>query len=104
VHGKRDTDSFLGTKPGASLFWKVGYGNETPAEMPKPLHVGQRVTARHPVTRHLHDGDVLTVAPNCYRCACCLLRSCSSTRLLCPGTLPDMQHVHILFERPAPVL
>lgn len=46
---------------------EVGYGNETPAEMPKPLHVGQRVTARHPITRHLHDGDVLTVAPNCYR-------------------------------------
>ncbi len=42
-------------------------GNETPAEMPKPLYVGQRVMARHPITRHLHDGDVLTVAPNCYR-------------------------------------
>ncbi len=46
---------------------QVGYGNETPAEMPKPLYVGQRVMARHPITRHLHDGDVLTVAPNCYR-------------------------------------
>jgi len=29
--------------------------------------VSQRVTARHPVTRQLHDGDVLTVAPSCYR-------------------------------------
>ena len=57
----------------------MGYGNETPAEMPKPLHVGQRVTARHPVTRHLHDGDVLTVAPNCYRCACCILLSFACT-------------------------
>jgi hypothetical protein len=28
---------------------------------PLPLHVGQRVTARHPRTRNIHDGQVLTV-------------------------------------------
>lgn len=31
---------------------------------PPPL---QRVVARHPSTRQLHDGSVLTVAHNCYR-------------------------------------
>lgn len=35
--------------------------------MPRPLGVGQRVVARHPSTRALHDGSVLTVAHNCYR-------------------------------------
>lgn len=46
---------------------QVGYGNETPADMPRPLTVGQRVTGRHPLTRQIHDGTVLTVAPNAYR-------------------------------------
>ncbi len=64
-----------GTDASKSLFsaqWvrhrQVGYGNETPAEMPRPLTVGQRVTARHPLTRQIHDGDVLTVAADTYRC------------------------------------
>lgn len=35
--------------------------------LPRPLGVGQRVVARHPSTRQLHDGSVLTVAHNCYR-------------------------------------
>lgn len=35
--------------------------------LPRPLGVGQRVVARHPVSRQLHDGSVLTVASNCYR-------------------------------------
>jgi hypothetical protein len=38
-------------------------------ELPRALGVGQRVTARHPATRQLHDGSVLTVAADCYRCA-----------------------------------
>ena len=46
----------------------VGYNGEVPSEVPRQLSVSQRVTARHPVTRQLHDGDVLTIAPNCYRC------------------------------------
>ena len=29
--------------------------------------VGQRVTARHPVTRQLHDGDILTTGHSLYR-------------------------------------
>ena len=35
-----------------------------------PVHVvqvGQRVTARHPVTRQLHDGDILTTGGAYYR-------------------------------------
>jgi len=35
--------------------------------LPRPLTVGQRVAARHPATRQLHDGSVLTVAHNTYR-------------------------------------
>ena len=35
--------------------------SEIPADMPRPLVVGQRVTARHPVTRQIHDGSILTV-------------------------------------------
>ena len=34
--------------------------------LPRPLGVGQRVVARHPATRQLHDGSVLTAAHNCY--------------------------------------
>jgi hypothetical protein len=48
---------------------EVGYNGELPADLPRQLTVSQRVTARHPVTRQLHDGDILTVAANCYRCA-----------------------------------
>ncbi|KAK9835338.1 hypothetical protein WJX81_003256 [Elliptochloris bilobata] len=46
---------------------QLGYGREVPPDYPRQLQVSQRVTARHPVTRQLHDGDVLTVAPSCYR-------------------------------------
>ncbi|KAK9868217.1 hypothetical protein WJX84_002502 [Apatococcus fuscideae] len=46
---------------------EVGLGNETPADLPKPLWVGQAVTARHPITRQIHEGSVLTVNPNHYR-------------------------------------
>lgn len=38
-----------------------------PADVPQQLRVGQRVTARHPVTRQLHEGRVLTVEGACYR-------------------------------------
>lgn len=37
------------------------------ALLPRALAVGQRVIARHPATRQLHDGSVLTAAPNNYR-------------------------------------
>ena len=37
-------------------------GNAPSAEMmPRPLMVGQRVTARHPATGQIHDGSILTV-------------------------------------------
>ena len=49
-------------------YQEVGYNSEVPADFPRQLTVSQRVTARHPVTRQLHDGDVLTIAPDCYRC------------------------------------
>ena len=42
-------------------------GAELPSDVPKQLQVGSRVTARHPLTRQLHDGDVLTVNYNSYR-------------------------------------
>lgn len=46
---------------------KSNYNTDIPAALPRQLTVSQRVTARHPVTRQLHDGDVLTIAPDCYR-------------------------------------
>lgn len=46
---------------------EVGLGNETPADLPKPLWVGQAITARHPITRQIHEGSILTVNPNHYR-------------------------------------
>lgn len=46
---------------------EVGYGAHIPEDLPRQLQVGQRVTARHPVTRQIHDGDVLTTAPKYYR-------------------------------------
>ena len=48
---------------------EVGVGMEVPPELPRPLRVGQEVTARHPLTRQLHDGVILTVKGNKYRCA-----------------------------------
>ena len=47
---------------------KSSYNTDIPAALPRQLTVSQRVTARHPVTRQLHDGDILTIAPDCYRC------------------------------------
>jgi hypothetical protein len=35
--------------------------SEIPVDMPRPLVVGQRVTARHPATCQIHDGSILTV-------------------------------------------
>ncbi len=46
---------------------KSSFNTDIPAALPRQLTVSQRVTARHPVTRQLHDGDVLTIAPDCYR-------------------------------------
>lgn len=46
---------------------EVGYGAQIPNDLPRQLQVGQRVTARHPVTRQIHDGDILTTAPKYYR-------------------------------------
>lgn len=62
---------------------EIGPGSELPAEYPPQLQVGQKVVARHPVTRHLHDGDVLTVTPNSYRCQS--LGCCTIPALLCPA-------------------
>ncbi|KAF8062087.1 UBE2T [Scenedesmus sp. PABB004] len=44
-----------------------GVGNEVPPDMPRPLRVGQGVVARHPATRSLHDGIILTIKPRQYR-------------------------------------
>lgn len=60
---------------------EVGYNGEVPPGLPRQLMVSQRVTARHPVTRQLHDGDVLTIAPNCYR----------SPPRACPAVLDPIQ-------------
>lgn len=46
---------------------EVGPGMEVPADMPRPLRVSQQVTARHPITRHLHDGFILTTKASKYR-------------------------------------
>lgn len=40
---------------------------EVPPELPRPLKVGQAVVARHPITRQLHDGIILTIKSNKYR-------------------------------------
>ena len=45
---------------------------EIGAELPRQLRVGQHVTARHPVTRQLHDGTILTVKGSKYRWALCI--------------------------------
>lgn len=50
-----------------SLYAEAGPAIELPLEYPPQLQVGQKVVARHPVTRQLHDGDVLTVTANSYR-------------------------------------
>jgi hypothetical protein len=38
-----------------------------PPGAPRPLRVGQAVVARHPVTKRLADGIILTTQPNRYR-------------------------------------
>lgn len=38
-----------------------------PADLSRPLFVGQHVIAVHPRTREIHDGVVLTVDHNTYR-------------------------------------
>ena len=41
---------------------EVGVGQqEVPEELPRPLRVQQQVVARHPVTRQLHDGIILSI-------------------------------------------
>ncbi|GAX80922.1 hypothetical protein CEUSTIGMA_g8357.t1 [Chlamydomonas eustigma] len=44
-----------------------GSGLEVPAELPRPLRVGQAVVARHPGVKALHDGTILTVNGSKYR-------------------------------------
>jgi len=46
---------------------EVGVGHEVPSELPRPLRVGQLVVARHPISRQLHDGVILTVQGSKYR-------------------------------------
>ena len=46
---------------------EVGMGLELPAELPRQLRVGQEVTARHPTSRLLHDGVILTAKHNKYK-------------------------------------
>jgi len=46
---------------------ELGRGVDLPVAYPRQLQVGQKAVARHPVTRQLHDGDVLTVTSNSYR-------------------------------------
>jgi hypothetical protein len=45
----------------------AGLGMEVPAELPRPLKVAQAVVARHPGTRSLHDGIILTIKSSKYR-------------------------------------
>mmetsp|Transcript_10942 Transcript_10942/g.27613 ORF Transcript_10942/g.27613 Transcript_10942/m.27613 type:complete len:992 (-) Transcript_10942:55-3030(-) len=44
-----------------SYFKEKDPSSEVPPGFPRPLVVGQRVTARHPVTSQIHDGSILTV-------------------------------------------
>lgn len=46
---------------------EVGLGMEVPPVFPRPLRVGQPVVARHPASRQLHDGIVLTAQRAQYR-------------------------------------
>lgn len=50
-----------------SSYEAAGVGSEVSPDLPRPLKVGQAVVARHPVTRGLHDGIILTIKPNKYR-------------------------------------
>ncbi|GLC49109.1 hypothetical protein PLESTB_000183400 [Pleodorina starrii] len=46
---------------------EVALGMEVSHELPRQLRVGQEVTARHPYSRQLYDGVILTVKGNKYR-------------------------------------
>ncbi|KAG2443833.1 hypothetical protein HXX76_002176 [Chlamydomonas incerta] len=46
---------------------EVGMGLELPAELPRPLRVGQEVAARHPTSRQVHEGVILTAKHNKYK-------------------------------------
>lgn len=43
---------------------RIGHRDGLATDLPRPLTVGQRVTARHPKTKEIHDGSVLTVDRN----------------------------------------
>lgn len=66
------------------------------AELPRAVSVGQRVTARHPITRQLHDGGVLTAAHDCYRWACraSVGGGCWVVWCLCAGALGQRTLLH----------
>lgn len=40
---------------------RTGLREGLPADLARPLTVGQKVIARHPKTREIHDGSILTV-------------------------------------------
>lgn len=40
---------------------RTGFREGLPADLARPLTVGQKVIARHPKTREIHDGSILTV-------------------------------------------
>ncbi|GFR47546.1 hypothetical protein Agub_g9269 [Astrephomene gubernaculifera] len=46
---------------------EAAQGMDFPMELPRQLRVGQEVTARHPISRQLHDGVILTVKGSKYR-------------------------------------
>jgi hypothetical protein len=46
---------------------RIGLRECLPADLAHPLTVGQRVIARHPKTREMHDGSILTVDRCRYR-------------------------------------
>ena len=45
---------------------RTGVREGLPTDLARPLSVGQRVIACHPMTREIHDGNILTV--DCNRC------------------------------------
>eukprot|EP00884_Botryococcus_braunii_P004641 jgi/Botrbrau1/14178/Bobra.182_3s0113.2 len=49
------------------VYKEKGAGKEIPPDLPRPLKVTQKVTARHPVTRQLQDGSILYAAHDTYR-------------------------------------
>lgn len=54
------------------FYEEMGVGlMDCPPDVPRPLRVGQQVTARHPLTRQLHDGTILTTKGSKYRYVKC---------------------------------